>query len=203
MAWVMSQYLTKIPKKNITALSMLDHNRCVYQIAKKIKGDPATVRNIICWGNHSKTLYPDVTYGTIGGHPILSVIKDTDFIYKEFIEIIRNRAFMVQKQRQQTAGFSTAAAVRDHIKYLHRGTPSGEWVSMGVYTSGKEYDVDEDLYFSFPIICENKKYEIVEGFKWDQFAKEQIDASIKELKKEREECKSAIAGIEASTKPKP
>ena len=202
MAWVMSQYLTILPKRNITGLTMLDHNRCGYQIAKKINGDPATVRNIICWGNHSKTLYPDVTYGTIGGRPILSVIMDEEFIHKEFIETIRNRAFMIQKQRSLTAGFSTAVAIRDHIKCLHRGTPTGEWVSMSVYTTGREYGVESDLFFSFPIISENQKYEIVEGLKWDQFAKEQIEASIKELIKEREESKAAIAAIKISAKSK-
>jgi len=195
MSYVLSKIVSKIPKTSITALTMIDHNRTLSQIAKYTGSDPDFVRNVICWGNHSKTMYPDVTYATIAGKPVLSKIKDPNFLNKEFLEIIRNRAYEIQKARNQTAGFSTAAALRDHIKALYLGTPEGEWLSMGVYTDGNVYGIEKDLYCSLPVMCENEMYEIVEGFKWDAFAKSEIEKSINELKEEREEADQAMKAL--------
>jgi len=188
MAYVLSKVLTKIPKTNITSLSMIDHNRSLYQIAKKLGGNPAHVRNVVCWGNHSRTVYPDMTYATIEGKPVLSKLKDKAYIEREFLDIIRNRAFEIQKARNQTAGFSTASATRDHMKAIYLGTEQGEWLTMGVYSDGKVYNFPEDIYVSMPVMCEKHEYEIVEGLKWDEFAKNQIETSIKEILTEKKEA---------------
>ena len=198
MAYALSKVFTKVPKTNITSLTMIDHNRALYQIAKKLGGDPSAVRNVVCWGNHSRTVFPDLTYATIEGKPVLSKLKDPAWINREFVEIIRSRAFEIQKARQQTAGFSTAAATRDHIKSLFLGTPTGEWVTMGVYTDGKVYGLPEDLYVSLPVMGEKGEYDIIEGLKWDDFAKSQIDTSIKELVAERVDADAALSSLTAS-----
>eukprot|EP01022_Parablepharisma_sp_SALTPOND_P016418 TRINITY_DN23_c0_g1_i1.p1 TRINITY_DN23_c0_g1~~TRINITY_DN23_c0_g1_i1.p1 ORF type:complete len:335 (-),score=36.32 TRINITY_DN23_c0_g1_i1:152-1156(-) len=195
MAYVLSRLFTKIPKQNITSLSMVDHNRALSQIAKKLGAEPYAIRNVVCWGNHSRTVYPDMTYATVEGRPVLSKLKDEGFINREFLDIIRNRAFEIQKARQLTAGFSTAAAIRDHIKAIVQGTPAGEWVTIGVHTDKQVYGMPDDLYVALPVMGEEGEYEIVQGLKWDDFTKAQIEISIKELVEERTEADNALANV--------
>ena len=146
------------------------------------------VKNVIIWGNHSGTQYPDVNFATINEKPVKEVIPDEKYLQGEFMTTVQKRGAAIIAARKASSALSAAKAIRDHIRTWMFGTPEGEWVSMGVLSVGNKYGVDENLCFSFPCKCKGFAYEVVNGLAWDEFSKAKIAATQKELQEERKEA---------------
>lgn len=175
---------SKINPKNFTCLTRLDHNRALAQLAMRAGAHIGDVRNIIIWGNHSTTQYPDVNHGTILGKKIREIIKDQDYLNKDFISRVQKRGGEVLQARKNSSVFSAANAVKDHLHDWYFGTRPGEFVSMGVISNG-EYGVPKGLCFSYPVTCKNFDWEIVSGLQIDQFSQEKLNITIDELLQEK------------------
>eukprot|EP01112_Ceratiomyxa_fruticulosa_P008778 TRINITY_DN2274_c0_g1_i1.p1 TRINITY_DN2274_c0_g1~~TRINITY_DN2274_c0_g1_i1.p1 ORF type:complete len:330 (+),score=98.78 TRINITY_DN2274_c0_g1_i1:199-1188(+) len=175
-----------IPKENFSALTRLDHNRAKSQIAIKAKVNVNDVHNVIIWGNHSSTQYPDVNHGTIGGHPIRSVIKDDAWLNDEFIKKVQQRGAAVIKARKLSSAASAAKAIVDHIHDWVFGTKDGEFVSMGIWTTEAVYGIQAGLVFSFPVSIKGGKFHIREGLHIDEFSRQKLKETEDELIAERD-----------------
>ncbi len=185
---ILSTNAPKIPRRNFTCLTRLDHNRALVQLAEKAKVPVADVRNVIIWGNHSSTQYPDVTYALIQGKRAVGVIVDNEYLHNAFISTIQKRGAEIIAARKASSAMSAAKAVKDHMRSWFLGTKDGEWVSMGVMTEGNTYGLDQNLCFSLPCKCLAFDYQVVTGLAWDEFSKEKIRATEKELQDERKEA---------------
>ena len=161
------------------------------QLAETANVDISKVKNVIIWGNHSSTQYPDVTHATINDKPVQDLIKDEKYLKDEFLGIVQKRGAAIIAARKFSSALSAAKAIRDHIRSWYFGTHGGEWVSMGVIAKGNPYGIDENLCFSFPCNCKDFKYEIIGGLKWDDFSKEKIEITQKELQDERKDALGA------------
>ncbi len=188
---ILSHYASKLPRENFTCLTRLDHNRALAQLAEKAKTEITKVKNVIIWGNHSSTQYPDVNFATIDGKPAKEVIPDEKYLHGDFLTTVQKRGAAIIAARKASSALSAAKAIKDHIKSWFLGTPGDEWVSMGVLSVGNKYGVDENLCFSFPCKCKDFKYEVVNGLKWDEFSKGKIEATQKELQEERKDALGA------------
>lgn len=171
----------KIPRENFSCLTRLDHNRALSQLAVKAGTKVTGVKNVVIWGNHSSTQYPDVSFATIDGKAAKSVVTDEKYLHGDFISTVQKRGAAIIAARNASSALSAAKAIKDHVRSWMLGTPEGEWVSMGVLANGNKYGIDEELCFSFPCKCKDFKYEIVNGLKWDEFGKAKIEATQKEL----------------------
>jgi len=181
-----------LPKSAFTAMTRLDQNRAVSQISSKLNGAPVTeIKNTIIWGNHSKTQVPDVNHGTVKGKPIRAVVKDDKYLDGEFVSTVQDRGAAIIAARQKSSAASAASACVDHVRDWVKGTAPGEWVSMAVYTDGKTYGIPAGLVFSFPCVCKNGKWEIVQGLKIDERTKGLLDITTKELLEEKRDALSA------------
>lgn len=174
---ILSEFAKSIPKENFTALTRLDHNRALSQIALTSKVHVNSVKNVIIWGNHSTTQYPDVNHGTINGQPIRGVIKDEHYLNDSFIVRVQKRGGEVLDARKNSSVMSAANAAKNHLHDWYFGTKEGEWVSMAVYSDGKHYGVPAGLLYSFPVTCSNFTYKIVEKLKIDAFSQSKLDAT--------------------------
>jgi len=171
---------TTMPRENFTALTRLDHNRALTQIAQ---AEGATnVSDVIIWGNHSKTQFPDVRFVKADGKPVSE--DKTDFYRGDFINTVQTRGAAVIKARGMSSAMSAAKAVGDHMRDWFAGAEG--YQSMAVIPPVGTYGIDTDLCFSFPIKCKgNFEYEVVEGLELDDFAKEKFAATLEELKEEK------------------
>jgi malate dehydrogenase len=138
---IMSHFAPKVPKKNFTAMTRLDHHRAMGQIANKANVGVKEVQNVIIWGNHSSTQFPDVNHGTVGGKPIRQVIGDDKYLNGEFIETIQKRGAAIINARKASSALSAARAAVRHMRSWMTGTGNGEWVSMGVLSDSNGYGV--------------------------------------------------------------
>lgn len=187
---MLSKYAPSIPKKNFSCLTRLDHNRSIGQLSIKSKAPVTSINNVIIWGNHSSTQYPDVTYATINGKKATEVINDEKYLSGDFITTIQKRGAAIIDARKASSALSAANAIKDHLKDWYFGTKDNEFVSMGVLTEGNKYGIDEDLCFSFPCKCKNFEYTIVEGLAFNEFSKAKVLATEKELKEEKTDALS-------------
>jgi len=185
-ALVMSHYAPKVPKRNFTAMTRLDHHRAMGQIALKAGVGVKDVQNVIIWGNHSSTQYPDVNHGTVQGKPIRSVIKDQNYLDTEFISCIQKRGAAIIEARKASSALSAARAAVRHMRSWVCGTENGEFVSMGVISDGNGYGVKEGLMYSFPCTCANGEWKIHNGLSIDDFSKKKMKATEDELAEEKE-----------------
>lgn len=180
----------KIPKENFTCLTRLDHNRALAQLAVRAGVQVSQVKNVVIWGNHSTTQYPDVNNATIDGKPIREIIKEDKYLNEEFIARVQKRGGEILEKRKQSSVFSAANAVKDHLKTWFQGTTAGEWVSMGVYSTG-QYDIPSDIVYSMPVKCkEGATYEIVKDLKIDDFSRGKMKTTAEELLQEKGEALS-------------
>lgn len=173
---------------NFHAMTRLDQNRASIQLAHKAGVDVTKVTNVTIWGNHSSTQVPDYINARIDNHPALSVLQDQKWLEHTFIEKVQQRGSAIIAARGHSSSASAANAVVDHVKSLLTPTPEGRWFSSAVYTAGNKYGLDEDLIFSLP--CRSKgdgDYEVVSDVPWNDFLKEKIAKTEKELIEEREE----------------
>lgn len=178
-----------IPSENFFAMTMLDENRAKTQLAKKAGVDVTEVSNMTIWGNHSATQYPDFFNAKIGGKNVTDVIADHDWLKSEFISVVQKRGAAIIKARGASSAASAANAVVDGIYNIVHDTPAGQTYSMCLASKG-EYGVDAGLIFSFPCRTENGVVKVVEGIEHNDFGKEKFNATLEELRAERDTVKS-------------
>ncbi len=168
-----------------TAMTRLDHNRAVGQLARKVGRPVSSIRRMTIWGNHSDTQYPDLTHCEVDGAPALDLVQDRTWVDTDFIPTVAKRGGAIIQARGASSAASAANAAIDHVRDWWHDTPEGDWVSMGVPSDGS-YDVPEGLVSSFPCICRGGRWEIVQGLEIDEVSRARIDASVAELAVERE-----------------
>ncbi len=174
-----------VPAERFTAMTRLDHNRAIAQLATKTGQPVSEIKRMIIWGNHSATQYPDISHATIGGKPAAEVIDDQAWVEDQFISRVQQRGAEVIEARGSSSAASAANAAIDHMHDWVLGSAEGDYVSMGIPSDGS-YGVDEGVISSFPVVCSGGNYEIVEGLEVDDFSRQRIDATVKELNEERE-----------------
>jgi malate dehydrogenase len=174
-----------IPASRFNALTRLDHNRAVGQLAKKAGVGVDAIRHMTIWGNHSATQYPDLFNATINGADAAETINDQAWLENDFIPTVAKRGAAIIEARGASSAASAANATIDHLRDWVSGTPEGEWVSMSVPTDGS-YGVPEGLISSFPCTVAGGEYAIVQGLEINDFSRARIDASVAELAEERE-----------------
>nr|XP_027228541.1 malate dehydrogenase, cytoplasmic-like [Penaeus vannamei] len=172
-------------------MTRLDQNRAQAQIASRLGVPVNDVKNVIIWGNHSSTQFPDVRHAvaTINGQevPVYDAIKDDAFLKGEFITTVQKRGGAVIAARKLSSAMSAAKAACDHMKSIWQGTADGHFVSMGVFSDGS-YNTPEGVMYSFPITIKDKAWTIVKDLPIDDFAREKMDATGKELCEERDDA---------------
>lgn len=173
-----------IPAERFTAMTRLDHNRALAQLARKTGEPAAAIARVAVWGNHSATQYPDITHATIGGRDARTVIGDPEWVEREFIPTVQQRGTAIIEARGASSAASAASAAIDHIHDWVLGSRSGDWTSMAVPSDGS-YGVPEGLVCSFPVTCADGGYRIVPDLEIDAFSRARIDASVAELEQER------------------
>jgi malate dehydrogenase len=171
--------------RNFTAMTRLDHNRAMAQLAAKTGRRVQDVRRLSIWGNHSATQYPHVHGVEIDGRSASELIGDQEWIESVFIPTVQQRGAAIIEARGLSSAASAANAAIDHVHDWVMGTAAGDWVSMAVVSDGS-YDVPEGLISSFPVTCRDGQWTIVQGIDLDSLARERVDASVAELVEERD-----------------
>jgi malate dehydrogenase len=174
-----------IPAERFTAMMRLDHNRAIAQLANKTRVRVADVSNVSVWGNHSATQYPDITHAKVKGQPAAEVLDDQAWVEDDFIPTVQKRGAAIIEARGASSAASAANAAIEHVHDWVLGTPEGDWVSMGVPSNGS-YGISEGLIVGHPCTCSGGEFTIVEGLEIDDFSRQRIDASVKELSDERQ-----------------
>ena len=174
--------------RQFTAMTRLDHNLAMAQLAAKTGTTVNDVKNMTIWGNHSATQYPDLFHAEVGGRNAAEAVNDQAWLEGEFIPTVQQRGAAIIKARGLSSAASAANAAIDHVHDWVAGTPEGDWVSMAVPSDGS-YGVPEGLMSSFPCVCKDGKWEIVQGLEIDDFSRARIDASAAELADERDAVK--------------
>ncbi len=170
--------------KNFTALTRLDHNRALAQLAAKTNSDVSDIKKMIIWGNHSTTQYPDLSHATIAGKPAHDLV-DRSWYENDYIPRVAKRGAEIIDARGASSAASAANAAIAHIRDWVMGTPEGDWTSMAV-PSDSSYGIAEGLTYSFPVTCNNGEYEIVQRLEIDEFSRERMEITQKELEEERD-----------------
>jgi malate dehydrogenase len=174
-----------IPSERFTAMTRLDHNRAVAQLAAKTGTHVTDIKKMTIWGNHSNTQYPDVFHAEVGGKSAAEVVGDQDWIEKTFIPTVQQRGAAIIEARGASSAASAANAAIDHVRTWLTGTDGDDWVSMAIPSDGS-YGVPVGLISSFPVTTSKGGYSIVKGLDIDNFSGSRIDASVAELVEERD-----------------
>ena len=177
-----------IPAERFSALTRLDHNRAISQLAAKTGAKVTDIKKMTIWGNHSATQYPDIFHAEIAGKNAAEVVGDQDWVESTFIPTVAKRGAAIIEARGSSSAASAASATIDAARDWLHGTPAGDWVSMAVASDGS-YGVPEGLISSFPVTTRDGDWEIVQGLEIDDFSRGKIDASTAELADEREAVK--------------
>jgi len=186
-ALICSHYAPSIPKDNFSAMTRLDQNRGAAQLALKAGVSIASIKKVTIWGNHSSTQFPDASHAVINGQNAGQVIGDAAWINEVFVPTVQKRGASVIAARKLSSAMSAAKAACDHMKSVWFGTPSDDWVSMGVFSDGS-YGTPEGIMFSFPVTIKDKKWTIVQGLEMSEFSKKMLGVTGAELCEEREEA---------------
>jgi malate dehydrogenase len=174
-----------VPTERFTAMTRLDHNRAVAQLAQKTGASVDDVTNMVVWGNHSPTMYPDLFNAKVRGERAWDVVGDESWVADEYIPRVGKRGAEIIEARGASSAASAANAAIDHVHDWVLGTDGDDWVSMAVPSPGA-YGVEEGIISSFPVRCRNGEWEIVEGLEVPEFSQTRIDATVKELTDERD-----------------
>ena len=169
--------------RNFTAMTRLDHNRALAQLAAKLGTHHSNISNMVIWGNHSSTQYPDIRFAEVGGEVVAGDV-DTGWYRDTFIPDVQQRGAAIIKARGASSAASAASAAIDHVRSWALGTAEGDWVSMAVTADGS-YGIEPGIIYSFPCVCENGDYRIVQGLEIDEFSRGRMDATEAELREER------------------
>ncbi|GAA3797828.1 MULTISPECIES: malate dehydrogenase [Amycolatopsis] len=187
-ALIAQSHAPDVPAERFTAMTRLDHNRAVAQLAKKLNAPVSEIKKLTIWGNHSASQYPDIFHAEVAGKNAAEAVNDEKWLAEEFIPRVAKRGAEIIEARGASSAASAANAAIDHIYNWVNGTPEGDWTSMAVPSDGS-YGVPEGLISSFPVVCKDGKYEIVQGLEINEFSRGRIDASVNELAEEREAVK--------------
>jgi len=177
-----------IPPSRFNAMTRLDHNRAIAQLSHKAGVAVSDITNIGVWGNHSPTMFPDLFNAKVNGKVAAEVVDDMRWYEEEFLPKVGKRGAEIIEARGASSAASAANAAIDHVRDWVQGTPEGDWVSMAVPSDGS-YGVDEGLISSFPCQCRDGEWSIVQGLEINDFARGKIDATVNELREEREAVK--------------
>lgn len=175
----------EIPDQQFTAMTRLDHNRAISQLADKTGANVTDISQMTIWGNHSATQYPDLFHCRVNGTNAAETVGDQDWLENTFIPTVQKRGAAIIEARGASSAASAASAALDHMRNWAQGTPADDWVSMGVPSDGS-YEVPQGLISSFPCTCDDGEWSIVQGLDIDAFSRERIDASVAELVEERD-----------------
>ncbi|MFK8067203.1 MAG: malate dehydrogenase [Gammaproteobacteria bacterium] len=176
--------------RNFTALTRLDHNRALSQLAAKTGSSTRDIKNMTIWGNHSTTQYPDISNTTIDGKAAKDLVDQTWYA-DEYIPRVAKRGAEIIAARGASSAASAANGAIEHIRDWVLGTPEDDWTSMAVPSDGS-YGIPEGLMYSFPVRCKNGDYEIVEGLEIDEFSQARMDLTQKELEEERDAVQELV-----------
>ncbi|MER5931638.1 malate dehydrogenase [Streptomyces sp. NPDC002054] len=174
-----------VPAERFTAMTRLDHNRAISQLAAKTGVAVSDIKRLTIWGNHSATQYPDIFHAEIAGKNAAEVVNDQAWLAEDFIPTVAKRGAAIIEARGASSAASAANAAIDHVHTWVNGTAEGDWTSMGIPSDGS-YDVPAGLISSFPVTCKDGKYEIVRDLDINEFSRARIDASVQELSEERD-----------------
>lgn len=187
-ALIAQAHAPDVPAERFTAMTRLDHNRAISQLANKLQVPVTDIKKMTIWGNHSATQYPDLFHAEVNGEIAAGAVDDDVWLRDSFIPTVAKRGAAIIEARGASSAASAANAAIDHIHTWVNGTPEGDWTSMAIPSDGS-YGVPEGLISSFPVVCKDGKYEIVQGLSIDDFSRERIDASVAELSEERDAVK--------------
>lgn len=179
-----------LPPENFTAMTRLDHNRALAQLAAKTGTHSSRIKNMTIWGNHSSTQYPDIHHALVDGQPATEQV-DSGWYENEFIPTVQQRGAAIIKARGASSAASAASSAIDHIRNWVLGTGNGDWVSMAVSADGS-YGIEPGVIFSYPCTCENGQWSIVQGLEINEFSRDRLDATDKELRTERQAVLSLL-----------
>jgi len=174
-----------VPRERFTAMMRLDHNRAIAQVANKLSVEIPAVTNMTVWGNHSTTQYPDLVNARVGGESAWDAVDDETWIADEFIPRVAKRGAAIIEARGASSAASAANAAIDHVRDWVLGTPAGDWVSMGVPSDGS-YGIEEGIVAGHPCACSAGEWSVVEGLDVPDFSRGRIDATVAELRGERD-----------------
>jgi len=177
-----------IPSERFSALTRLDHNRALSQLARKTGSAVTDIKKLTIWGNHSATQYPDIFHAEVNGRNAAEVVGDQSWIENDFIPTVAKRGAAIIEARGSSSAASAASATIDAARDWLKGSPEGDWVSMAVKSDGA-YGVPEGVVYSFPVTTSDGEWTIVEGLEIDDFSRGRIDASVAELAEERDAVK--------------
>lgn len=174
-----------VPAERFTAMTRLDHNRAISQLAQKTGTPVSEIKKLTIWGNHSATQYPDIFHAEVAGKNAAEVVNDQAWLADTFIPTVAKRGAAIIEARGASSAASAANAAIDHVHTWVNGTAAGDWTSMGIPSDGS-YGVPEGIISSFPVTTKNGTYEIVQGLEINEFSRTRIDASVRELVEERD-----------------
>jgi malate dehydrogenase len=175
---------------NITAMTRLDHNRAISQLATQTGQDSTTIQKMTIWGNHSATQYPDISQCLVNGKAASGMV-DQGWYRETFIPTVQKRGAAIIEARGLSSAASAANAAVDHLRDWVMGTPKGDWVSMAIPSDGS-YGIEKGIIYSFPVTCQNGEYSIVQGLPIDEFSRSKMDATMRELIEERDDVKDLL-----------
>jgi malate dehydrogenase len=177
-----------VPRERFTAMTRLDHNRALAQLAKKAGCEVTDISHMAVWGNHSPTMYPDLFNAKVNGRVAAEVVDDQEWLENAFLPTVGKRGAAIIEARGSSSAASAANAAIDHVHDWVLGTPADDWVSMAVPSDGS-YGVEEGLISSFPCRCSGGAWEIVQGLELNDFSRSKLEATVKELQEERDAVK--------------
>jgi malate dehydrogenase len=186
-ALIAASHAPDVPKDRFTAMTRLDHNRALSQLAKKTSSSVSQIRRLTIWGNHSATQYPDIFHAEVDGKKAAEVV-DQQWLENDFIPTVAKRGAAIIDARGFSSAASAANAAVDHVHDWVNGTPDGDWTSAAIVSDGS-YGVPEGLISSFPVVSRKGGWEIVPGLDVNDFSRARIDASVHELEEERSAVK--------------
>jgi len=179
-----------LDRRQFTAMTRLDHNRAISQLATQTGQPSTTITRMSIWGNHSATQYPDIRHALILGSPATELV-DRAWVVDHFIPTVQQRGAAIIKARGASSAASAAAAAVDHVRTWVHGTPENDWVSMAIPSDGS-YGINDELIYSYPVTCSDGHYEIVQALEIDEFSQERMSETEQELLEERDGVRDLI-----------
>jgi len=176
---------TNVPDGQFTAMTRLDHNRAIAQLAQKTNASVKDITRMTIWGNHSATQYPDLFHAEVNGENAAALVNDQEWLEEEFLPTVQQRGAAIIDARGASSAASAASAAVDHMRDWALGTPAGDWVSMAISSTG-DYGAPEGIITSFPCTANGGSYSVVSGLDIDDFSRPKIEASWAELVDERD-----------------
>ena len=180
-----------LDRRQFTAMTRLDHNRAISQLAAKTGAHSTAIRRMTIWGNHSTTQYPDISHATVAGRPAPELVEQ-GWVREEFIPTVQKRGAAIIKARGASSAASAASAAIDHVRTWTTGSAEGDWVSMAVPSDGS-YGIAEGVIYSMPCRCVGGDYQVVQGLDCDEFSRERMAATEAELREERAAVEELLA----------